>query len=57
MKRRFWNSRKTIKQQEEYPEENLIHTEKNKVKIRFPEKKLAQEVDLKTINKEDIYLI
>jgi hypothetical protein len=54
MKRIFLKSRKTIKQQEEYPEEKSAHTEKNKVKIRFPEKKSAQAVDLKTINKEDV---
>jgi hypothetical protein len=54
MKRIFRKSRKTIKQHEEYPEEKSSHTEKNKVKIRFLEKKLAQAVDLNTINKEDI---
>ena len=54
MKRRFWKSRKTIKEQEGYPEEKSAHTKKNKVKIRFPEKKSTQVVDLKTINKEDI---
>jgi hypothetical protein len=54
MKRRFQKSRKTIKQQEEYLEEKSTHIEKNKVKIRFIEKKSAQAVDLKTINKEDV---
>jgi hypothetical protein len=54
MKRRFQKSRNTIKQQEQYPEEKSAHIENNKVKIRFLEKKSTQEVDLKTIKKEDV---
>jgi hypothetical protein len=41
MKRRFWKSRKTIKQQEEYLVEKLADKEKNKEKTRFLEKKSA----------------
>jgi hypothetical protein len=40
MKRRFHKSRKTIKQQEDYPEEKLAHI-KEEIKIKIPREEVS----------------